>query len=86
MERAQTQGNVLKNFAGINRDKGVESAIFWIQRVLLAQVISGFDLHGSEVDWSAELSKEAFAPVFEVEKKSRCMPEKREDQRVFVLL
>jgi adenosine deaminase len=69
VERARTQGTVLKIFAGINRDKGVESAIFWIQRVLSAQVISGFDLHGSEVDWSAELFKEAFAPVFEVGKK-----------------
>lgn len=69
VERARTQGTVLKIFAGINRDKGVESASFWIKRVLSAQVISGFDLHGSELDWSAEPFKEAFAPVFEAGKK-----------------
>lgn len=69
VERARSLGMVLRIFAGLNRHEGVESAEFWVKKLLSAEVISGFDLHGSEVGWSADLFKQAFAPIKEAGKK-----------------
>lgn len=63
VERAQAEGLTIKIFAGISRDKGVEQAIDWVNRILPVPIISGFDLHGLEVGWPADLFREAFAPV-----------------------
>ncbi|MCL1474476.1 adenosine deaminase family protein [Argonema antarcticum] len=69
VERARSHGTIIRIIAGINRNDGVETANFWVQKVITEKVISGFDLHGSEVGWAADLFKEAFAPVFAAGKK-----------------
>jgi adenosine deaminase len=69
VERAQEQGTIIRIIAGISRDRGAEYVSYWVRRFLKYGIISGFDLHGLEVGWSANLFKEAFAPAREAGKK-----------------
>lgn len=65
VERAKNQGTIVRLFAGISRDKGVEQAAAWVQRLVSVPLFAGFDLHGIETGWSAKLFRDAFAPVRE---------------------
>ncbi|MBD2185731.1 adenosine deaminase family protein [Aerosakkonema funiforme] len=69
VERARSHGTIIRMFAGLNRNEGAESASYWVQKVISEKIISGFDLHGSEFGWPADIFKEAFAPVFATGKK-----------------
>jgi adenosine deaminase len=69
VKRAQEQGTIIRIIAGISRDRGEEYVSYWVRRFLKYGIISGFDLHGLEVGWSANLFKEAFAPAREAGKK-----------------
>ncbi|WP_242072652.1 adenosine deaminase family protein [Microcoleus sp. FACHB-68] len=69
VERAREQGTIIRMIVGIGRNQGVENAIYWVQKLLPFPIISGFDLHGDEAGWPADLFREAFAPVRESGKK-----------------
>lgn len=66
---ARSQGTVVRLFAGISRDKGIEQAEYWVKRVLPIPLFAGFDLHGIESGYSATLFRDIFAPVQDVGKK-----------------
>lgn len=69
VERVGKQGTIIRILVGIGRNQGVENAISWVEKMLQFPIISGFDLHGDEVGWPADLFGEAFAPVREAGKK-----------------
>lgn len=66
---AASQGTIVRWFAGISRDKGIEQAQYWVHRVLPLPLFAGFDLHGIEPGYSAALFQAVFAPVREAGKK-----------------
>ncbi|NER78796.1 MAG: adenosine deaminase family protein [Leptolyngbya sp. SIO1D8] len=67
--RARSHGCIIRIFVGLNRHHGLETAIHWVQKTLSAPVVSGFDLHGNEVGWSADQFKPAFDLVWEAGKR-----------------
>jgi adenosine deaminase len=69
IDRARSQGLILKIIAGISRHEGIENADFWVKKLLPVPIISGFDLHGAEVGWSASLFQAVFAPIVAAGKK-----------------
>ncbi|GAQ00023.1 adenosine deaminase family protein [Leptolyngbya sp. NIES-2104] len=68
-ERARAQGTIVRWFAGISRDKGIDQAAYWVQRILPTPLFVGFDLHGIEPGHSAALFQQVFAPALEAGKK-----------------
>lgn len=54
LERAKTQGTVIRPFVGLMRNHGVETAIAWVKKMRSLEVVAGFDLQGDEVGWPAE--------------------------------
>lgn len=60
VEQARQQGIEICLFAGINRHLGPEAALHWVKRIRSAAIVSGIDLHGDEVGWSAQLFESAF--------------------------
>lgn len=68
-ERAAGQGTIIRWIAGLNREEGIEVTGGWVDELLDSPVISGFDLHGTEPGWPAELFTDVFAPVVECGKK-----------------
>lgn len=67
--RAEGEGTHIRWIAGLNREEGVEEAGFWVDSLLESPVVAGFDLHGTEPGWPAELFGDVFAPVLEAGKK-----------------
>jgi adenosine deaminase len=68
-ERAAGRGTTIRWIGGVNREEGTEVTASWIQKVFHSPVISGFDLHGTEPGWPADLFTDVFAPVVEAGKK-----------------
>lgn len=60
---AASRGTIVRWFAGISRDKGIEQAKHLVQRVVPLSLFAGFDLHGIEPGYSAALFREVFAPA-----------------------
>ena len=71
IDRARSQGCIIRIFVGLNRHHGVETAIHWVQRTRSASVVAGFDLHGDEVGWPADLFEPAFNLAREAGKRSK---------------
>ncbi len=69
VERARSHSTILRIFIGIARNEGTENASYWVRKLSEKPVVAGFDLHGDEVGWPAELFREAFAPAREAGKK-----------------
>jgi len=69
IDRAQAQNCVIRIFVGLMRPQGVEAAIFWVKQLRSVEVVSGFDLQGDEVGWSAAQFKPALDLAREVNKR-----------------
>jgi len=68
-DRAAGLGTVIRWIGGVNREEGIEVTAGWIDEVLESPVISGFDLHGTEPGWPADMFADVFVPVLEAGKK-----------------
>jgi len=68
-ERAARLGTTIKWIGGLNREEGVDVTAGWVDEVLDSPVISGFDLHGTEPGWPADMFADVFAPVLKAGKK-----------------
>jgi len=68
-ERAAGLGTTIRWIGGVNREEGIEVTAGWVDEVLDSPVISGFDLHGTEPGWPADMFADVFAPVVKAGKK-----------------